>query len=54
MTDYEWEKEECKQQRTDTLSYKKTKDTFFYPKNRARRDRARKKKVHTFILFTLN
>ncbi|KAF0760776.1 voltage-dependent calcium channel subunit alpha-2/delta-3 isoform X3, partial [Aphis craccivora] len=44
MTDYLWEKEECHQQYNDTISYKKTKDKFFYPKNIAKREQDRKRK----------
>ncbi|XP_050423837.1 voltage-dependent calcium channel subunit alpha-2/delta-3 isoform X2 [Adelges cooleyi] len=44
MTDYLWEREECHQQRDDTLSYKRTKDKFFYPSNREKRERVRLKK----------
>lgn len=51
MTDYEWEIKECLQQRTDTISYKKTKDQFFYPANEAKRKQSRLKQVH--ILFDL-
>jgi len=52
MTDYLWEKEECQQQYDDTISYKQTKDKFFYPKNRAKRERDRRKKVYiTYIFF---
>jgi len=51
MTDYLWEKEECQQQYHDTISYKETKDKFFYPKNRAKRERDRKKKVNNYIFF---
>lgn len=47
MTDYLWEQEECSQQKTDTISYKRTKDKFFYPKNIAKRERDRRKKVGT-------
>ncbi|XP_025423406.1 voltage-dependent calcium channel subunit alpha-2/delta-3 isoform X3 [Sipha flava] len=43
MTDYEWEIKECLQQRTDTISYKKTKDQFFYPINEAKRKHSRMK-----------
>jgi len=49
MTDYLWEKEECQQQYDDTISYKKTKDKFFYPKNRAKRERDRIKKVRLSV-----
>ena len=49
MTDYLWEKEECQQQYDDTLSYKKIKDKFFYPKNKAKRERDRIKKVGTYL-----
>lgn len=45
MTDYLWEQEECKQQRKDTISYKRTKDKFFEQSNRERRERDRRKKV---------
>jgi hypothetical protein len=51
MTDYEWEIKECLQQRTDTISYKKTKDQFFYPINEAKRKHSRMKQVR--ILFYL-
>lgn len=53
MTDYLWDKEECDQQREDTINYKKTKDRFFYPRNRAKRERDRRKKVRTstFIFY---
>jgi len=52
MTDYLWEQEECNQQREDTISYKRTKDQFFFPKNRAKRERDRRKKVH--LLYIIN
>lgn len=51
MTDYLWEKEECQQQYDDTISYKLTKEEFFKPKNRAKRERDRRKKVYTYIFF---
>jgi len=51
MTDYLWEKEECQQQYDDTISYKLTKDKFFYPVNRAKRERDRRKKVVTTLIF---
>ncbi|XP_060849849.1 voltage-dependent calcium channel subunit alpha-2/delta-3 isoform X2 [Rhopalosiphum padi] len=44
MTDYLWEQEECQQQYDDTMSYKKTKDQFFYPINIAKREQDRKRK----------
>lgn len=50
MTDYLWEQQECKQQRDDTISYKTGKDKFFFPKNRLKRERDRKKKVYLFNL----
>lgn len=53
MTDYLWEKEECQQQYDDTISYKRTKDKFFYPKNRAKRERDRRKKVGTYLYIFL-
>lgn len=51
MTDYEWELKECFQQRTDTISYKKTKDKFFYPINKAKRERDRRKQVYYLFYF---
>lgn len=50
MTDYLWEQQECKQQRDDTISYKRGKETFFSLKNRLKRERDRKKKVYLFSL----
>lgn len=49
MTDYEWEMKECHQQRTYTISYKNSKDTFFYPINREMRERDRRKQVYYLI-----
>lgn len=56
MTDYLWELEECDQQKNDTLSYKKSKDKFFDPKNREKRIQDRKKKVclHSFTFHCFN
>jgi len=54
MTDYLWEKEECHQQYNDTISYKKTKDKFFYPKNIAKRVQDRKRKVCIYLNIFLN
>lgn len=50
MTDYLWEQEECQQQRNDTITYKRGKDTFFFPKNRLKREQNRRKKVYLFNL----
>ncbi|XP_050520547.1 voltage-dependent calcium channel subunit alpha-2/delta-3 isoform X2 [Daktulosphaira vitifoliae] len=44
MTDYLWEREECNEQREKTLSYKKMKNKFFFPKNLEKWDRDRFKK----------
>lgn len=46
MTDYQWEKEECNQQKEDTISFKKTKMKFFDQINREKRERDRKRKVY--------
>lgn len=45
MTDYLWEREECNEQREKTLTYKKMKNKFFFPKNLEKWDRDRFKKV---------
>lgn len=53
MTDFLWEKEECLQQRTDTISYKRGKDEFFFPKNRLERERDRRKKVYLIHIINI-
>lgn len=45
MTDYLWDQEECNLQREYTISYKRTKDQFFYPVNIAKREQDQIKKV---------